>query len=264
LADGTLVLYDLSSTYFEGRTCPLARLGHPHDGKKGKLQIVFGVLCTLEGTPVAVEVFEGNVADPKTFTAQVRKVRERFGLERIVFVGDRGMITEARIREDLRDVEGLDWISALRAPQIRGLVEAGSIQLSLFDQQDLAEVRSPDYPGERLMVCKNPMLAQERARKREDLLQATERDLDKIVEATRRPKRRLRGQDRIGLRVGKVLGRFKVPKHFRVTITEDGFAYERHAERIAQEAALDGIYVIRTSLPAETLNAEQTVRAYKQ
>ena len=264
LADGTLVLYDLSSTYFEGHTCPLARLGHSHDGKNDKLQIVFGLLCTVKGIPVAVEVFEGNMADPKTFTAQVRKVRERFGLERIVFVGDRGMITEARIRQDLRDVEGLDWISALRAPQIRALVEGGSLQLSLFDQQDLAEIRSPDYPQERLMVCKNPVLGEERARKRQDLLQATERDLDKIVEATRRPKRRLKGQDRIGLRVGKVLGRFKVAKHFRVTITDDGFAYERDAARITQEASLDGIYVIRTSVPAETLSAEQAVGVYKQ
>jgi len=264
LSDGSLLLYDVTSTYFEGRTCPLAKLGRPHDGAKGKLQIVVGLLCTFEGVPVAVKVFEGNTADPKTFREAVRTVRERFGLRRVVWVGDRGMITEARIREDLRGQEGLDWITALRSPQIRGLARSGSIQMSLFDRQDLAEVTSQAYPDERLIVCKNPVLGEERARKRQALLEATERELKRIVEATRRAKRPLRGKDRIGVRVGKVLNRYKVGKHFRQTITEEGFSYERDAEGIAEEAALDGVYVIRTSVPAEQLSAEGTVEAYKR
>jgi hypothetical protein len=263
LADGSLVLYDVTSTYFEGRCCPLARLGHSRDGKSGKLQIVFGLLCSADGCPVAVEVFEGNTSDPQTFRAQVEKVRRRFAIERVVWVGDRGMITEARIREDLRGVEGLDWITALRAPQIRELVAKGALQLSLFDQQDLAEITSDEYPGERLIACRNPFLAQERARKREELLQATERELDQIVAATTRRKRPLRGRDRIGLRVGKVLHRFKMGKHLRLQITEDAFSYARDPERIAAEAALDGIYIIRTSVPAEALDPQQTVSAYK-
>jgi hypothetical protein len=263
LAGGSLVLYDVTSTYFEGRCCPLARLGHSRDGKPDRLQIVFGLLCNAEGCPVAVEVFEGNVSDPKTFSAQVQKVRQRFGIERIVWVGDRGMITEARIREDLRGVEGLDWITALRAPQIRELVSHGALQLSLFDERDLAEITSDEYPGERLIACRNPRLAEERARKREELLAATEQRLDLIVAATRRAKRPLRGEAAIALRVGKVLGRFKMAKHFRLRITDEGFDYERDRERIAAEAALDGIYVIRTTVPAETLGPAATVGAYK-
>jgi transposase len=263
LSKNTLVLYDVTSTYFEGRTCPLAKLGHPRDGKKGKLQIQFGLLCNQEGCPVAVEVFEGNTGDPKTFTVQVKKMRERFGLERVVYIGDRGMITEARIKEDLKPIEGLDWITALRAPAIRKLVEGGSLQLSLFDEKYLGEISDPDYPDERLIVCRNPFLAKERSRKREDLLQATERELDKIVEATRRQKRRLTGEGNIGLRVGKVLGRYKMKKHFNLTITGDRFSYERDQKRIDAEAALDGIYVIRTSVSADKLDAEETVRAYK-
>jgi len=207
LHDGTLVLYDVTSTYFEGRTCPLAKLGHPRDGKKGKLQIVFGLLCSPEGCPIAVEVFEGNTADPTTVVSQVAKLRERFGLTRLVMVGDRGMLTDARLREDIRPVEGLSWISALRAPAIRQLLEQGSLQLGLFDQRDLAEISDAAYPDERLIVCRNPTLAKERARKREDLLRATEKELDALVQATTRPKRPLRGKDRIGLRLGKVLGK---------------------------------------------------------
>jgi len=264
LGDGALVLYDVTSTYFEGRTCPLAQLGHGRDGKPGKLQIVFGLLTDAEGCPVAVEVFEGNTADPKTLAAQIQKVRTRFGLTRVVFVGDRGLLTEARIREELRPIEGLAWITALRAPAIRKLVEGGALQLSLFDEQDLAEITSPEYPGERLIVCRNPLLAQERARKREDLLRATERELAKIAAATTRPRRPLRGQTPIALRVGRVLGRFKMRKHFRIEITDSTFHFERDAGRLAQEAALDGIYVIRTSVPADTLAPEATVRAYKQ
>ncbi len=263
LFEGTLVLYDVTSSYFEGRRCPLAKLGHPRDGKKGKLQIVIGLLCNAEGCPVAVEVFAGNTGDPTTLSAQIQKVREQFGLERVVFVGDRGLLTEARIREELRPVEGLDWISALRAPAIAKLVEGGSLQLSLFDERDLAEITDPRYPGERLVVCKNPLLAQERARKREDLLQATERELDRVVEATKRKKRRLRGKDKIALRVGKVQGRFRVAKHFLLEISEEEFRYRRNEERIADEAALDGLYVIRTSVPSHILDAEQTVEAYK-
>jgi transposase len=211
-----------------------------------------------------VQVFEGNTADPKTFREAVQTVRARFGVRHVVWVGDRGMITEARIREDVRGQEGLDWITALRSPQIRGLARSGSIQMSLFDQQALAEVSSEAYPGERLIVCKNPVLGEERARKRKELLEATERELDKIVEATRRAKRALRGKDRIGVRVGKVLNRFKVGKHFRQTITEEGFSYERDAEGIVEEAMLDGVYVIRTSVAAEQLSAEGTVEAYKR
>jgi len=221
-------------------------------------------LCTVEGVPVAVEVFEGNTSDPKTLGAQIRKVREKFGIQRVAFVGDRGMITQARIREDFQVVEGLDWITALTAPQVRGLVETGSLQLSLFDEQDLAEIYSPDYPGERLIACRNPLLADERARKREELLQATERELDKIVAATQRTQRPLRGQDKIGIRVGKVLGRFKMAKHFRLTITDKSFQYERDTERIRQEANLDGIYMIRTSVPEHTLSADEAVHSYKR
>jgi hypothetical protein len=264
LHDGTFVLYDVSSSYFEGRTCPLAAIGHSRDGKKGSLQIVFGLLCNADGCPVAIEVYEGNTGDPTTLKDQIEKVRHRFGLSRVVFVGDRGLLTSARIREELAPVDGLDWVSALRAEQIRKLAEDdGPLQLSLFDQTDLAEIRHPDFPGERLIACFNPLLAAERARKREDLLQATERELEKVAVATRREKRALRGQDKIGLRVGKVLGRFKMAKHFEITITETAFTYARKTEAIAAEAALDGIYVLRTSVSKKVLGAEDTVRAYK-
>jgi len=264
LVEGTLALYDVSSTYFEGRTCPLARLGHSRDGKSGKLQIVFGLLCNPEGCPVAVEVFAGNTGDPKTVAAQVRKMRERFALERVVLVGDRGMITSARIREDLKTAPGIEWITALRAPAIRKLVDGGALQMSLFDEQDLAEISDPAYPGERLVACRNPLLAEDRARKREELLQATERDLAKVAAATTRAKRRLVGKAAIALRVGKVLGRFKMKKHFRLEIEDHRFHYERDLPRIASEAALDGIYVIRTSVAADALSAENTVRWYKR
>jgi len=263
LAGGSLVLYDVTSTYFEGRCCPLARHGHSRDGKPGKLQIVFGLLCNAQGCPVAVEVFEGHRSDPQTFSAQVRKVRERFHIERVVWVGDRGMITEARIRDDLQGVDGLDWITALRAPQIRQLVGQGVLQPSLFDERDLAEITSEEYPGERLIACRNPRLAEERARKRDELLEATERELDKIVAATQRPNRPLRGAAAIGRRIGRVEHRFRVSKHFRLQITDESFTYERDGERIAAEAALDGIYVVRTSVPAEALSSEHTVSAYK-
>jgi len=264
LTDGGLVLYDVTSTYFEGRQCPLAQFGHSRDGRRDKLQIVFGLLTTGEGCPVAVEVFEGNVGDPKTLPAQIQKLRARFGIARVVLVGDRGMLTEARLRADLRPIEGLDWITALRAPAIQALVASGALQLSLFDQQDLAEVTHPDYPGERLIVCKNPLLAEERARKRRELLDATARDLATITAATQRARRPLRGQARIALRVGKVLGRRKVGKHFTLEITDTGFRAERDEAAIAREAALDGIYVIRTSMAADRLPTAEAVRSYKR
>jgi transposase len=264
LSEGGLVLYDLTSTYFEGRHCPLARLGHSRDDKSGKLQIVFGLLTNAAGCPVAVEVWEGNTADPQTIPAQVKKLRERFGLQRLVLVGDRGMITSARIREDFSDDSGISWITALRATSIQKLAADGALQRSLFDTVDLAEIAHPDYPGERLVVCYNPLLADERARKREDLLQATEKELEKIAAATSRQQRPLRGKHTIGLRVGRVLGRFKVGKHYQIDIEEDSFRYARRAESIEREKKLDGIYVIRTNVPAESMPASEVVRSYKQ
>ncbi len=264
LQDGTLALFDASSTYFEGRTCPLARIGYSRDGKKGTLQIVLGLLCNKEGCPVAVRVFEGNTGDPKTFTAQVNTVRDRFGLKRIVMVGDRGMITDARIREDLEPHEGLDWITALRAPAIQKLAAAGVIQRSLFDQKDMGVVTDPAFPGERLVVCRNPLLADERARKREDLLRATEISLSRILQAVQRSRHPLRGQTRIALKVGKVIDRFKMSKHFKVEITDSTLRFERDETSIAAEKSLDGIYVIRTNVPEEKLASEEAVLAYKR
>jgi transposase len=263
LESGSLVLYDVSSAHFEGRHCPLAKIGHPHGGPRNKLQINFGVLADDQGRPVAVEVFEGNTGDPTTFTVQVRKVQERFNLDTIIYVGDRGMITSARICEDLQSREGIDWITALRSTQIRGLVKQGAFQPSLFDEVDLAEVSSPDFPGERLIVCRNPLLAADRSRKREELLQATEEKLDAIVAATQRKSRPLRGEKTIALRVGKILGRSKVGKHFDIAITNDSFTYERNEDRIAQEKTLDGFYVVRTSVPASRMSPEQVVGSYK-
>ena len=263
LQEGTLVLYDLTSVYLEGRRCPLAKRGHSRDGKRSKLQIEFGLLCDAEGCPVAVEVFQGNAADPMAVGAQIKKLKRRFGLKRVVLVGDRGMLTEARIREEVKP-SGLDWIGALRSSAIRSLVESGAVQMSLFDQTDLIEVRSDAYPGERLMVCRNPQLAQERSRKREALLQATEKLLAPIAKATRREKGPLKGEDKIALRVGKVIGKYKMAKHFALDIKDQSFGYRRDAESIAREAALDGLYVVRTSLPASELDAQGTVRAYKR
>jgi hypothetical protein len=264
LPDGSLVLYDVSSTYFEGRCCPLAKLGHSRDGKPDRPQIVFGLLTNAEGCPVTVEVFAGNTSDPKTLASQITKLRTRFGLQRIVLVGDRGMITQARIDQELASVEGLDWISALRAPSIAGLVESGALQLSLFDQRDLAEISSPEFPGERLIVCKNPLLAEERTRKRTELLAATEWALAHIAAATQRAKRPLRGKEHIALRVGTVLGRYKMGKHFTLSISDSAFSYARDEAAIQREAALDGFYVLRTSVEASRLSAEETVRSYKR
>jgi transposase len=263
LKNGVLVLYDVSSTYFEGRTCALAKFGYNRDGKKGKLQIVFGLLCTAEGCPVAVEVFEGNIGDPSTLQSQVTKLKQRFDLDRVVLVGDRGMITTARLEQTLK-LAGLDWITALRASAIRGLAEAGALQLSLFDTRDLAEITSPDYPGERLVVCRNPLLADERARKRHELLDATERKLLDIQARVRRDKKPLRGKDKIALAVGADVNRYKMAKHFVVTITDNDLAFERNTAQIDAEAALDGIYVLRTNLVPEALDATSIVKAYKQ
>jgi len=262
LAHGTLVLYDVTSSYFEGRTCPLAKRGYNRDGKRGKLQIVFGLMCTAEGCPVAVEVFEGNVGDPSTLASQIDKLKQRFGLEHVVLIGDRGMITEARISATVKPA-GVNFITALRAPAIHSLAEAGALQLSLFDERDLAEISSPDYPGERLIVCRNPLLAEERTRKRNELLDATEQELLDVQARVRRLKRPLRGKDKIALAVGAVVNHYKVAKHFAVTITDDDLTFERKGEQIDAEAALDGIYVLRTDLKPETLDATATVRAYK-
>jgi transposase len=263
LQDGTLVLYDVSSSYYTGRQSELIKMGYNRDGKPGEPQIVYGLLCAPDGCPVAIEVFSGNTADPTTFTAQVNTIRKRFGITRVVLVGDRGMITSKRIDEDLRDVDGLDWITALRNDSIKKLVEQKTIQLSLFDERDLAEVTSADYPGERLIVCRNPLLAEERRRKRQELLAAAEKKLDAVVQAVSRAKQPLRGKDKIGLRVGRDLKDTKMKKHFELTIEDDSFSYRRLDEQIASEAALDGLYVVRTSLSEETLTAEQTVSAYK-
>lgn len=263
LPNGTLVLYDVTSTWLEGRCCELGRLGYSRDGQRDKLQIVVGLLCAADGCPVAVEVFEGNTGDPATLGAQIGKLKQRFGLTRVVLVGDRGMITSARIAEDLAPA-GLDWITALRAPAIQQLATPdGPLQLSLFDERDLAEITSPDYPGERLIVCKNPALGAERARKRAALLDATEADLRHIQARVRRARQPLHGAGKIGQAVGAVLGRRKVAKHFQITITDHDFSFARDTAAIATEAALDGIYVLRTNVPQESLSAADTVRAYK-
>jgi transposase len=263
LAEGMLVLYDVSSSYYTGRQSELIKMGYSRDGKPGEPQIVYGLLCAPDGCPVAIEVFSGNTADPTTFTAQVNKIRKRFGIRRVVLVGDRGMITSKRIDEDLREAEGLDWITALRNDSIKKLVQNQAVQLSLFDEQDLAEITSVDYPGERLVVCRNPLLADERARKRKELLAAAEKKLEAVSKAVSRKRRPLRGKDQIGLRIGRDLKSTKMQKHFELTIKDDSFRYRRLDEKIAEEAALDGLYVVRTSVPAETLSAERTVATYK-
>jgi Transposase DDE domain len=262
LAGGTLVLYDVSSAAFEGRTCPLGAIGHPKDGVRGRLQIVYGLLTSPDGIPVAIEVFAGNTGDPATVASQVTKVKDRFGITKVVLVGDRGMLTAARLREDVRP-EGLDWITALRAPQVKKLVRDGDLQLTLFDVQDLAEITSPDFPGERLVACMNPFLEAERARKRESLLAATEADLAKIAAACERARRPLRGQDAIAVRVDRVLNRRKVGKHFTIAITGDSFSYARNQDSITAEARLDGIYVLRTSVGPGDLDSPEVVSSYK-
>jgi transposase len=263
LKDGMLVLYDVSSSYFEGHCCSLAQFGHSRDHRSDRLQIVYGLLCTREGLPIAIEVFDGNSADPTTLKSQVDKLKSRFGISRVVLVGDRGMITSARIRDDLKS-SSLDWITCLRAPQIQALAQAdGPLQLSLFDERDLAEITSPAFPGERLIVCRNRELATERARKREALLKATERDLARIQAHVRRKGSTLRSAAEIGLAVGEVINAKKMAKHFALDIDDGHFSWTRKVEQIAAEAKLDGIYVLRTSVLAQELSSDDAVQAYK-
>ncbi len=264
LTNGSLVLYDLTSSYFEGRHCPLAKFGHSRDERSGNPQIVYGLLTDAQGCPVAVEVFTGNTADPNTVKGQIEKLRQRFGLERVILVGDRGTLTSARLREDLQEQPGIEWITALRAPQIQSLAKAGVLQMSLFDQQDLAEITHEDFPNERLIACRNPLLAGERARKRKELLAATEKELVKIQEATQRAMRPFRGKERITLRVGKVLGRYKMGKHFHCQFEDNQFRFERIQASIDRESELDGVYVIRTNVPAAQASSEDAVRYYKE
>lgn len=263
LAEGGVVLLDLTSVYFEGSRCPLARLGYSRDGRRDRPQIVFGLLCDALGCPVAVEVFAGNTADPSALSSHLAKLRERFGLAEVVVVADRGLLTQARVREELAPAAGLHWITALRAPQIQKLARQGLLQPSLFDERGLGEISSPDFPGERLVVCRNPLLADERARKRGELLEATEVLLERIKRAVERPRRPLRGEDRIALRAGRVIDKYKMAKHFELEIGADSFCWRRRTARIDEEAALDGVYVIRTSLPARRMAAAEAVRRYK-
>jgi transposase len=260
LKEGGLALYDLTSSYFEGVTCPLAALGHNRDGKKGKLQVNYGLLASEQGIPVAVSVFEGNAGDPKTLLPQVDKIRESFGIGRFVIVGDRGMITQKQV-DALREIEDVDWLTALRPEAIRKLLEAGAIQMSLFDERNLFEIEHPDWPGERLIACRNPELAERRRAKRASLLEATANELDKVRRMVGRG--RPRGQDAIGVRVGKVINKYKVAKHFVVHIDDDAFDFQIDQVKVGAEAALDGIYVVRTSVARETMDAPQAVRSYK-
>ena len=263
LKEGMLVLYNVTSTYLEGRCCPLAQFGYSRDHRGDRPQLVIGLLCALDGRPVAVEVFEGNTGDPTTVPKQIETLKQRFNLKRVVLVGDRGMITDARIEATLRPA-GLDWITALRAPAIQQLaVEGGPLQPSLFDTRDMAEITSPEFPGERLVVCKNPLLADERARKRGELLAATEKDLDRIQKRVQRANNPLRGAGEIGKAVGAVIGKRKMAKHFETDIKDHSFSFARNAKTIAEQAKLDGIYVVRTSLAAEQADAATTVRSYK-
>lgn len=260
LKEGALALYDLSSSYFEGTHCPLGKIGHDRDGKKNKLQVNYGLLTSQAGCPVAVSVYEGNTGDAKTLMPQVQKLREEFGLEQVVLVGDRGMISHKAIKE-LRELEGLSWITALKSTQIRSLVEGETLQLGLFDERNLMELAHPDYPGERLVACRNPELTKLRGHKRRALLEATQKELQKVrvsVEAGR-----LKGKDKIGVRVGRVVNKYKVAKHFELTIEERRFDFKVLEEQVATEAALDGIYVIRTSVPKKRMSAADAVRNYK-
>jgi transposase len=262
LREGGLVLYDVSSSFYEGRTCPLAQFGHDRDGKNGLPIIVYGVMTNGEGCPVAVSIYAGNTGDPTTVADQIEKLRAKFGLQRVVLVGDRGMLTQPQI-DKLKQLPGLGWITALTSTAIRELVEQGALQLSLLDQKNLVEITAPDYPGERLMVCHNPVLEEQRRRKREALLEATEKSLEKIRKEVTRRKKKLLTAAEIALKVGKVLGHYKMGKHFECKIGEGSFVWSRRGESIEQEEKLDGIYVLRTSEPAERLSAEDTVRSYK-
>jgi transposase len=262
LSEGGLVLYDVSSSFYEGHTCPWAKFGHDRDGKTGLPIIVYGVMTNGQGCPVAVSVYPGNTGDPTTVADQIEKLRERFGLSRVVMVGDRGMLTQPQI-DKLKQNPGFGWITALTSTAIRALVSQGALQLSLLDQKNLAEISAPDYPGERLMVCHNPVLEEQRRRKREALLKASEKNLEKIGKEVARRKNKPLTAAEIGLKVGKVLGQYKMGKHFECKIGEGSLAWNRRAESIEQEEKLDGIYVLRTSEPVERLSAEETVRSYK-
>jgi len=260
LHEGGLVLYDLSSSYFEGSTCPLAKLGYNRDGKRGLLQVNYGLLTDARGCPVAVSVHEGNTADSRTFMPTVQQLREDFGIETMVMVGDRGMVSQKAI-DEMRDTDGIGWITALKSVSIRALVEQGKLQMDLFDERNLLELNSPDYPGERLVACRNEALAKLRAHKREALLAATERNLDKIK--ARVDTGKLKGQDKIGVRVGKIVNQYKVAKHFDLTISNAALSWARKQDSIASEAALDGLYIVRTSVPATQMDAPECVRSYK-
>jgi len=262
LKNGTLVLYDVSSSYMEGSHCFLAHRGYSRDGRKGTLQIVYGLLCAPNGCPVAIEVFDGNTGDPKTLAAQVAKLKQRFGLDHVVLVGDRGMITQARLTEDVKTA-GLDWITALRGPAIKDLVKGGALQLSLFDQRDMASITTPDFPGERLIVCRNSDLAAKRAHKRQELLDATERDLARIQAAVARKRKPLHGATEIALAVGALIEKHKMRKHFDLDIADTKLTFARKTDAIAAEAVTDGIYIVRTSLAPEILDDAATVRSYK-
>jgi hypothetical protein len=264
LQPGSFVLYDLSSSYLEGRACPLGALGHSRDGKRGKPQVNWGLVCSPEGRPVAVRVHAGNTADPNTLPSAVDAITKDFGIERVIFVGDRAMITAAHAKTLTE--RGMAFVTALKAPQVKALVASGELQLSLFDERNLAEITSEQFPGERLVICRNPAVAAERARKRADLLQATERELDKVTAMVQRPRGRLRRADagKIGERVGRVVNKHKVAKHFELEINDGAFSYERKHEQITAEAALDGIYVLRSTCPADELGAAAVVRVYKQ
>jgi transposase len=256
------VLYDVSSSYMEGSCCSLAHRGYSRDGRKGTLQIVYGLLCAPDGCPVAIEVFDGNTGDPKTLAVQVEKLKQRFGLDHVVLVGDRGMITQARLTEDVKSA-GLDWITALRGPAIKDLMNGGALQLSLFDQRDMASITSPDFPGERLIVCRSADLAAKRAHKRQELLEATERDLARIQTSIARKRNPFRGATEIALAVGAVIEKHKMRKHFDLDITDTKLTFARKTDAIAAETATDGIYIVRTSLAPEVLDDAATVRSYK-
>ena len=263
LEDGSVVLCDVTSSYMEGKCCPLGARGYSRDRKKGKLQIVYGLLCDAEGVPVGVEVFSGNTSDPKTLGSQVKKLTERFGLSNVIVVGDRGLLTSARIKEEIEPL-GFDWITALKYKTIRSLLVKRGFQFSLFDGRGIAEITSDEYPGERLVVCRNPLMADRRGRKREELLLATEAEIEKVVSATRRRSRRLAGKDDIGVALGKVINKYKVGKHFEYEIEDDGLTYRRNEGSIEEERAFDGIYLIRTSVSSEVFESERVVETYKR
>jgi transposase len=261
LHDNAIALYDLTSSYFEGQCCPLAARGHNRDGKKGKLQVNYGLLTNRVGIPVCVSVFEGNTADPKTLLPQVEKVRDQFGIERFVLVGDRGMLTQKQINV-LHGLDGIDWIGALRPEAIKKLVNSGAIQMGLFDERNLFEIEHPDFPGERLVACRNTDLAKKRAVKRDSLLAATVKELEKVKQMVHR--KRLQGKGAIGVRVGKVINKYKVAKHFKLDIGDETFNFQINEDKVRSEAVLDGIYIVRTSLDKGTMDADETVRSYKQ